>query len=65
MSAMEFNRIKCIGEGSFGKVWLVKYSRNDRTYVLKEVKVRGMTDKEIDQAVTEVVYIYTCSWVRE
>lgn len=52
--ASEFVRLDCIGSGSFGKVWLVRYSANGRSYVLKEVQVRGLTDKEIDQAVCEV-----------
>ena len=56
--ASEFVRLDCIGSGSFGKVWLVRYSANGRNYVLKEVQVRGLTDKEIDQAVSEVRYIF-------
>jgi len=52
--AGNFDRIRCIGAGSFGNVWLVKYTANNRKYVLKEVKVRGLSDKEVDQAVTEV-----------
>lgn len=54
MMASEFVRLDCIGAGSFGKVWLVRYTPNGRSYVLKEVHVRGLTDKEIDQAVSEV-----------
>ncbi|KAF6026571.1 hypothetical protein EB796_015123 [Bugula neritina] len=52
--ANSFIRKLCIGTGSFGKVWLVTYTGNRKQYVLKEVKVNGLTDKEIDQAVTEV-----------
>lgn len=53
--AGEFTRILNIGSGSFGKVWLVKYTGTGRKYVLKEVEVKGLTDKEIEQAVTEVL----------
>lgn len=65
--AGEFDRIECIGSGSFGKVWLVRYTVTGRKYVLKEVLVKGMVDKEIDQAVTEVRYemcvFFTCSYI--
>ena len=52
--AGNFSRLDCIGSGSFGKVWLVEYTTNRRKYVLKEIKVAGMSEKEIEQAVTEV-----------
>ena len=56
MSAGGFNRLKCIGDGTFGKVWLIKCTGNSKSYVLKEVKVAGLTKNETVQAVTEVKF---------
>ena len=56
MSAGGFNRLKCIGDGTFGKVWLIKCTGNSKSYVLKEANVAGLTKNEIVQAVTEVKY---------
>ena len=38
--------IKAIGKGSFGKVYLVHHVKENKKYVLKVIKVKGMPVKE-------------------
>jgi serine/threonine protein kinase len=34
----DFELIKCIGRGTFGKVFLVKCKRNDKLYAMKVIR---------------------------
>lgn len=47
MSAMEdYKVIRAIGKGSFGKVYLVKNIKDNRQYVMKVIKLKGIPPKE-------------------
>jgi NIMA (never in mitosis gene a)-related kinase len=39
MGWSEFARIKKIGEGSFGKAWLVKSNKENKNFVIKEISI--------------------------
>lgn len=39
MSWSNFTKIKKIGEGSFGKAWLVKNNKDLKQYVIKEINI--------------------------
>ncbi len=39
MGWLEYNKIKKIGEGSFGSAWLVKNIKNSQSYVIKQINV--------------------------
>ena len=41
-----YKRIKLLGEGSFGKAYLVEYIADGTKYVLKQVDLSKMTDEE-------------------
>jgi len=34
----DFHRIKVVGQGSYGKVFLVKHKRNERHFAMKVIK---------------------------
>ena len=51
---MSYTKIKCIGEGSFGKAWLVSRPPTNSQYVLKEINMTKMNDKERSEAQKEV-----------
>jgi serine/threonine protein kinase len=38
--------IRAVGKGSFGKVYLVRHIRENRNFVLKVIKLKGMPLKE-------------------
>lgn len=47
--------IKTIGEGSFGKCFLVKYPEDsDETFILKKIKIDTMSKKDRKEALNEV-----------
>lgn len=39
MGWSEFGKVKKIGEGSFGKAWLVKNLKDQQNYVIKEINI--------------------------
>ncbi|XP_033101859.1 probable serine/threonine-protein kinase nek3 [Anneissia japonica] len=52
--ANKFEKIRVIGSGSFGQAWLVCSKQSRRKYVVKEMQVGNMTEKERNQALNEV-----------
>ena len=52
--ADRYERIKQIGSGSFGTVWLVKSKQSQRQYVIKEIKASLLDMEERIQALNEV-----------
>ena len=38
--AEQYEKIEILGEGTFGKAWLVRRIQSSRKYVIKEIKVR-------------------------
>ena len=61
--ANAYEKIKIIGSGSFGKAWLVTLKKNNLKYVLKEIKVTGLTETERERTVTEVEVLTRCKHV--
>jgi len=52
--AGKYDRLDLIGSGTYGRAWLVQRTTTGRRYVLKEVKVSNLTERERGQAATEV-----------
>ncbi|XP_063691739.1 serine/threonine-protein kinase Nek1-like isoform X2 [Bolinopsis microptera] len=50
----QYTVIRHIGEGSFGKALLVKSKRDGKKYVIKQIGISKMTQKEKDEARKEV-----------
>ncbi|XP_054753826.2 uncharacterized protein LOC129259572 isoform X1 [Lytechinus pictus] len=48
---------KVLGMGNFGKAWLVRSRESRRPYVIKEINVVGMGEKERERAVNEVAIL--------
>ena len=48
---------KVLGVGNYGKAWLVRSRGSNRPYVVKEVNVACMSEKERDQAINEVAIL--------
>lgn len=42
----DYKVIRAIGKGSFGKVYLVKHAKENRQYVMKVIKLKGIPPKE-------------------
>lgn len=49
-----YENIKYIGSGSFGKVDLVRNIKEDKEYVLKKIMTRELSDKERENIQNEV-----------
>ena len=49
-----FEKLEEIGKGNFGVVNLVRAKDDGELYVLKEVKLQGMKDQEVQGALQEV-----------
>ncbi|CAH1781892.1 unnamed protein product [Owenia fusiformis] len=58
--ASDFEKLRVIGTGTFGRAWLVKSNKNKRKYVIKEIQVLGSSEKEREQSLTEVAALGRC-----
>jgi len=61
--AENYERVNLIGSGTFGRAWLVRRVTTGRQFVLKEMKMSGLTERERSQAVTEVEALARCRFV--
>ncbi|XP_071342924.1 serine/threonine-protein kinase Nek1 isoform X3 [Trachinotus anak] len=53
----KYEKVKKIGEGSFGKAILVKSKEDGRQYVIKEIGISGMPSKERQESRKEVAVL--------
>uniref|UniRef100_A0A7N6B229 non-specific serine/threonine protein kinase n=1 Tax=Anabas testudineus TaxID=64144 RepID=A0A7N6B229_ANATE len=53
----KYEKVKKIGEGSFGKAILVKSKEDGRPYVIKEIGISGMPSKERQESRKEVAVL--------
>ncbi|XP_067370236.1 serine/threonine-protein kinase Nek1 isoform X3 [Channa argus] len=53
----KYEKVKKIGEGSFGKAILVKSKEDGRQYVIKEISISGMPSKERQESRKEVALL--------
>jgi NIMA (never in mitosis gene a)-related kinase 1/4/5 len=47
----QYEKLKMLGKGTYGKAWLVKDRISGQQYVLKEIKVNNQ--QEVDEALSE------------
>ncbi|XP_016526249.1 serine/threonine-protein kinase Nek1 isoform X7 [Poecilia formosa] len=57
----KYEKVKQIGEGSFGKAILVKSKDDGRQYVIKEIGISGMSRKERQESRREVAVLANMS----
>ncbi|GAB1597748.1 serine/threonine-protein kinase Nek1-like isoform X3 [Argonauta hians] len=55
----KYVKIRQIGHGSFGKVFLVRHKQSFSNYVIKEIVISGMSPSERDDARKEVAMLAT------
>ena len=60
MMAGSYKKKELLGSGTFGKAWLVVKEDTSRSHVMKEIFVKGLTEKEKNQALTEVEVLAKC-----
>ncbi|XP_063280363.1 serine/threonine-protein kinase Nek1 isoform X12 [Prinia subflava] len=53
----KYIKVRKIGEGSFGKAILVKAKENDQEYVIKEINISKMSNKEREESRREVAVL--------
>ena len=58
--AGEYNKLRVIGSGSFGTVWLVANRETAKHYVIKEVNVSGLAKQLRAKTLTEVETLGRC-----
>ena len=46
MSTIDFQTIKFLGKGSFGQVKLVRRTKDQKLYALKEINVKNMKQRD-------------------
>lgn len=56
-----YDKMFLLGTGSYGKAWVVETQkpRKDKK-VLKEINLKTLADKDVDQALTEVAILSRC-----
>ena len=47
--------VKLLGEGSFSRAYLAKCDKEDKNYVIKQVRIDGMTNQEKRETFNEAV----------
>ncbi|XP_062280769.1 serine/threonine-protein kinase Nek1 [Scomber scombrus] len=57
----KYEKVKKIGEGSFGKAILVKSKQDGHQYVIKEIGISGMSSKERQESRKEVAVLANMS----
>ncbi|XP_076453647.1 uncharacterized protein LOC143288875 [Babylonia areolata] len=61
--AGEYEKLRLLGSGSYGKAWLVRCRSKKKQAVLKEIKLDSLSDKEMEQALLEVKILAKCRHV--
>jgi len=62
--AGKYDRLDMIGSGTFGRAWLVRRRTTGKQYVMKEMRVAGLSERDRTQAATEVclfIYLFSSS----
>jgi non-specific serine/threonine protein kinase/NIMA (never in mitosis gene a)-related kinase len=54
-----YETVKTIGSGSFGQVYMARHKREGKNYVIKRVKTRDMTQKDLENTENEVRLIFS------
>ena len=49
-----YETVKTIGSGSFGQVYMARHKREGKLYVIKRVKTRDMSQKDLENTENEV-----------
>jgi len=53
----DYSLLRCIGKGSFGKVYLVRHKRERKHYCMKVIKLKGIPRKEREATRNEVMLL--------
>jgi len=51
-----YETVKTIGSGSFGQVYMARHKREGKNYIIKRVKTRDMTQKDLENTENEVTF---------
>jgi len=57
----KYSLVKQLGEGSFGKCYLVESSQDRQYWVIKQIDIRSMSSSEKDEAVREALILKSLS----
>ena len=52
-------KLKVLGHGAFGKAWLVQCKKSQKAYVIKEISICAMKEREKQQSINEVKILAT------
>lgn len=59
--AGKFEWLSVIGSGTFGEAWLAKCLSTKSKCVIKVIKIQKLSQKELDQCLTEVTILARCT----
>ena len=55
----KYCKIKVLGSGAFGKAWLVSCSKTEQAFVIKEISIPALKERDKQQAINEVKILAT------
>jgi serine/threonine protein kinase len=54
MSIKDYEIIKTIGKGSFGKIYEVEHKKTKKHYALKKIETEGLSEEDLDLIEQEI-----------
>ena len=55
----KYCKIKVLGNGAFGKAWLVSCIKTQQAFVIKEISIPALKERDKQQAINEVKILAT------
>lgn len=55
----KYCKIKVLGNGAFGKAWLVSCNKTHQAFVIKEISIPALRERDKQQAINEVKILAT------
>ena len=60
MFSDQYRKVRLIGKGAFGEAWKVESRRRGGVFIMKEISVRGMSERDLQMGKNEIEILRNC-----
>ena len=60
MFSDQYRKVRLIGKGAFGEAWKVDSRRRGGVFIMKEISVRGMSERDLQMGRNEIEILRNC-----